>query len=66
MNKDNLTSICNKITYGTDVTADLDAESWECLIDQHFNTDYGIKQDWNINFFLCDEVINNRFYEVLY
>jgi hypothetical protein len=66
LNKDNLTSICSKITYGTDVTADLDAESWECLIDQHFNTDYGIEQDWNINFFLCDEVINNRFYEVLY
>lgn len=66
LNKDNLTTICRKICYGTDVVEDLDAEWWECLIDQHFNTDYGIEQDWNINFFLCDDVINNRFYEVLY
>lgn len=66
LNKDNLTTICRKICYGTDVVEDLDAEGWKCLIDQHFNTDYGIEQDWNINFFLCDDVINNRFYEVLY
>lgn len=66
LNNDNLKKCCKKITYGTDDIDDLDSESWAMLIDEHFNTDYGAGQDWNINFFLCDEVIRNRFYEVLY
>lgn len=66
LNNDNLRKCCMKITFGTDDVYDLDAECWEILIDKHFKTNYGIDQDWNINFFLSDEVINNRYYETLY
>ena len=66
LNNDNLKKCCEKITYGTEEIYDLDVVGWEVLIDKHFETNYGVNQDWNINFFLCDEVINNRFYETLY
>lgn len=66
VSNENLSKIAYKITYGTDDVYDLDAESWAILIDKHFKTNYGVAQDWNINFFLNDEVINNRYYETLY
>lgn len=66
LNNENLLRCCRKIHYGTDDIFDLDEDAWEVLIDQHFITNYGVDQDWNINFFLCDEVLNNRYYETLY
>lgn len=66
LNNENLKKCCIKINLGTDVVFDMDSEAWEVLIDQHFKTDYGVNQDWNINFFLCDDVLNNRYYETLY
>ena len=44
----------------------MDDEGWKAMIDQHFETDYKMDHDWNINFFLSEGIINNRFYEVLY
>lgn len=66
LNNDNLQKCCAKIHYGTDNVEDMDLEGWEIMINQHFETEYGADQDWNINFFLCDDVIDNRFYETLY
>ena len=59
-------SVVNVLVHGTDLIEELDFDSWRILIDKHFDTDYGFTHDWNINLFIEDEIINNRFYETLY
>ena len=64
--QEQMKSVVNVLVHGTDLIEELDFDSWRILIDKHFDTDYGFTHDWNINLFIEDEIINNRFYETLY
>lgn len=66
LKQEQMKSVVNVLVHGTDLIEELDFDSWRILIDKHFDTDYGFTHDWNINLFIEDEIINNRFYETLY
>ena len=61
-----MNSVVDKLILGTDIITWFDFETYESMIDKHFETDYR-NCDFNIcHFISCDEIRNNRFYETCY
>lgn len=64
LNDQTMLSVMNRFITGTLEVTDTDAEAYMALIDEHFDTNYGKKIDWNIQHFMTEDVRNILYHRV--